>query len=190
MKNVMKSIAFVAVIMMAAFGANAHETVVDRVAQLDDVYNLQMPASMVIGLGNLADIDILKATPFPTGLLKKVKSMQFVMASKKKVVRKAQKIIKELDDTRNYQVLFKSNHNDEERIAAYGYLTGYETFNEIVLVINENDRQLIVLQFLGDFTMDDINDIKDELRDDSSTPSPGPTSGNTTITATDDYETI
>lgn len=159
----------VAVMLLVSFSASAQESAVDKVAQLDDVYNFYMPASMIKGIGNLGDIDILKATPIPTGMLKKVRSMQFIMAGKKKVVKKAQKILKDLDNTRKYQVLFRSSSNKEEKIGAYAYPAGSPVFSEIVFVINEHDRQLIVLQFLGEFTMDDINDIEEEMRDDSST---------------------
>lgn len=184
MRNLMKSIALLALMTMVALGANAQETAVDKVAQLDDVYNFYMPASMIKGMGNLADIDILKATPIPTGMLKKVKSMQFIMAGKKKVVKKAQKILKDLDNTRKYQVLFKSSSNKEEKIAAYGYPAGSPVFGEIVFVINEHDRQLIVLQFQGQFSMEDINDIEEEMRDDA------PTDGKTSVTILDDKEGI
>jgi hypothetical protein len=158
------------------------------VAQLDDVYNFYMPASMIKGMGNLADIDILKATPIPTGMLKKVKSMQFIMAGKKKVVKKAQKLLKDLDDTRKYQVLFRSSSNKEEKIAAYAYPAGSPVFGEIVFIINQHDRQLIVLQFLGQFSMDDINDIEEELRDDE--PATTPNNGKTTVTILDDEDAI
>ena len=169
MRTFFKSIAMVAVMLLVSFSASAQESAVDKVAQLDDVYNFYMPASMIKGIGNLGDIDILKATPIPTGMLKKVRSMQFIMAGKKKVVKKAQKILKDLDNTRKYQVLFRSSSNKEEKIGAYAYPAGSPVFDEIVFVINEHDRQLIVLQFLGEFTMDEINDIEEEMRDDSST---------------------
>ena len=83
MRTFFKSIAMVAVMLLVSFSASAQESAVDKVAQLDDVYNFYMPASMIKGIGNLGDIDILKATPIPTGMLKKVRSMQFIMAGKK-----------------------------------------------------------------------------------------------------------
>ena len=184
MRTFLKSIVLIAILAMAGINANAQSTAVDKIAQLDDVYTFYMPSYMVKGLGNLGDIDILKATPIPTGILKKVKSMQFIMAGKKKVVKKAQKLLKDFDDTRKYQPLFRSSKNKEEKIAAYGYPAGYDVFNEVVFIINEQDRQLIVLQFTGEFSMDDINDIEEEMRDDT------PSSGKTTVTILDDDEAL
>ena len=109
---------------------------------------------------------------------------------KKKVVKKAQKLLKDLDDTRKYQVLFRSSSNKEEKIAAYAYPAGSPAFGEIVFVVNEHDRQLIVLQFLGNFTMDDINDIEEEMRDDKSAPEDAPNNGKTTVTILDDKDAI
>ncbi|MBR5030658.1 MAG: DUF4252 domain-containing protein [Muribaculaceae bacterium] len=184
MRTFLKSIVLIAILAMAGINANAQSTAVDKIAQLDDVYTFYMPSYMVKGLGNLGDIDILKATPIPTGILKKVKSMQFIMAGKKKVVKKAQKLLKDFDDTRKYQPLFRSSKNKEEKIAAYGYPAGYDVFNEVVFIINEQDRQLILLQFTGEFSMDDINDIEEEMRDDT------PSSGKTTVTILDDDEAL
>ena len=190
MRTFLKSIALVAVMALAGISASAQSPAIDKIAQLDDVYNFYMPASMIKGIGNLEDIDILKATPIPTSMLKKVKSMQFIMAGKKKVVKKAQKLLKDLDDTRKYQVLFRSSSNKEEKIAAYAYPAGCPAFGEIVFVVNEHDRQLIVLQFLGNFTMDDINDIEEEMRDDKSAPEDAPNNGKTTVTILDDKDAI
>ena len=102
----------------------------------------------------------------------------------KKVVKKAQKLLKDFDDTRKYQPLFRSSKDKEEKIAAYGYPAGYDVFNEVVFIINEQDRQLILLQFTGEFSMDDINDIEEEMRDDT------PSSGKTTATILDDDEAL
>ena len=87
MRTFLKSIALIAILAMARINANAQSNAIDKIAQLDDVYSFYMPAYMVKGLGNLGDMDILKATPIQTGILKKVKSMQFIMAGKKKVVK-------------------------------------------------------------------------------------------------------
>ena len=186
MRTFLKSIALVAVMALAGISASAQSPAIDKIAQLDDVYNFYMPASMIKGIGNLGDIDILKATPIPTSMLRKVTSMQFIMTSKKKAVKKAQKILKELDDTRKYQVLFKSSSNKEEKIAIYGYPAGYETFNEAILLVNEHDRQIIVIQLLGEFSMEDVKDIEDELRDDKPAPEAAPNNGKTTVTVLDD----
>lgn len=190
MRRLLKSIALLALVTMLAMTATAQETAVDKVAQLDDVYNFYMPASMIKGMGNLGDIDILKATPIPTSMLKKVRSMQFIMAGKKKVVKKAQKILKDLDNTKKYQVLFKSSSNKEEKVAAYAYPAGSPAFGEIVFVINEHDRQLIVLQFLGEFTMDDINDIEEELSDDAPNQAPASGTGKSSVTILNDNDSI
>ena len=169
MRTFLKSIALVAVMALAGISASAQSPAIDKIAQLDDVYNFYMPASMIKGIGNLGDIDILKATPIPTSMLKKVKSMQFIMAGKKKVVKKAQKLLKDLDDTRKYQVLFRSSSNKEEKIAAYAYPAGSPAFGEIVFVVNEHDRQLI---------------------DDKSAPEDAPNNGKTTVTILDDKDAI
>ena len=110
--------------------------------------------------------DILKATPIPTGILKKVKNLQFISTSKKKAVKKAQKILKDLDDTSKYQVIFRSSSNKTEKIAIYAYPARSERFSEVVLLINEHDRQLTLFQLLGEFSMEDVNDIEEELNDD------------------------
>lgn len=166
MKNKLYSISLIAIFALISFGASAQSSPVDKIAELDDVYSYYMPAFMLKGMSNMGGMDILKATPIPTGMLKKVNSMQFIMASKKKVVKKAQKILKDLDDTRKYSVLFRSSTNKEEKIVIYSYPANSETFNEAILVINEHDRQLIVIQLLGEFSMEDVDDIKDELTDD------------------------
>lgn len=166
MKNKLYSIFLVAIIALVSGGASAQTSPIDKVAELDDVYSYYMPAFMLKGMANMGGMDILKATPIPTGMLKKVNSMQFIMASKKKVVKKAQKILKDLDDTRKYSVLFRSSTNKEEKIVIYSYPANSETFSEAILVINEHDRQLIVIQLLGEFSMEDVNDIKDEFTDD------------------------
>lgn len=167
MKNRLKSISLVAILAMMSFLASAESSPVDKVAELDDVYSYYMPAFMIKGMASMGGSDILKATPIPSGMLKKVKSMQFIMASKKKVVKKAQKILKELDNTKRYSVLFRSSANKEEKIAIYSYPANQETFSEAILVINEHERQLIVIQLLGEFSMEDVNDIEEELRDDT-----------------------
>ncbi|MBO4723049.1 MAG: hypothetical protein J5629_08995 [Muribaculaceae bacterium] len=35
-----------------------------------------------------------------------------------------------------------------------------------MLLINEHDRQLTLFQLLGEFSMEDVNDIEEELNDD------------------------
>ena len=150
---------------MAAINASAQSTAVDKVAQLDDVYCFNMPEFMIKGIEKLGGNDILKATPLPTGVLKKVKNIQFISTSKKKAVKKAQKILKDLDDTSKYQVIFRSSSNKTEKIAIYAYPARSERFSEVVLLINEHDRQLTLFQLLGEFSMEDVNDIEEELND-------------------------
>ncbi len=164
--NRLKLIFLVSILAVVNFGVHAQSSPVDKVAELDDVYSYYMPAFMIKGMVNMGGMDILKATPIPTGMLKKVTSMQFIMASKKKVVKKAQKILKDLDDAKKYSVLFRSSTNKEEKIVIYSYPANRDTFSEAILVVNEHDRQLIVIQLLGEFSMEDVEDIKDELRDD------------------------
>ena len=167
MKTSLKSIAIMAILALAAFTASAQSTAVDKVAELDDVYNYYLPEFMIKGMEKLGGSDILKATPIPSGLFKKVKSIQFVMASKKKAVKKAQKILKELDDTKRYQVLFRSSTNKEQKVAIYGFPPSSDWFNELILLINTQDRQLTVFQLKGHFSMEDINDIEEELNDET-----------------------
>ena len=101
--NRLKLIFLVSILAVVNLGVHAQSSPVDKVAELDDVYSYYMPAFMIKGMVNMGGMDILKATPIPTGMLKKVTSMQFIMASKKKVVKKAQKILKDLDDAKNTQ---------------------------------------------------------------------------------------
>ncbi len=171
MRKLSRTIAIIAVVMMTAFSAAAQSSPVDKVAELDDVYAQYLPAFMIKALSSMGDNSILKATPIPTGLLKKVTSMQLIMTSKKKAVKKAQKILKDLDKPKDYSVLFRSSSNKEEKIAIYGRPAGSDKFNEAVLVINEHDRHLIVLQLLGEFSMEDVNEIEEELSDDKPQPS-------------------
>ncbi len=166
MKTKLKSILLVAFLSMISIAATAQSSPVDKVAELDDVYAQYIPAFMIKGMASMGDNSILKATPIPTGLLKKVTSMQFIMTSKKKAVKKAQKILKDLDNPRNYSVLFRSSSNKEEKIVIYASPANSETFGEAVLVINEHDRQLMVFQLLGEFSMEDVNDLEDEFSND------------------------
>ena len=188
--NKLKSIFIIATLALISLVATAQTSPVDKVAELDDVYAQYLPAFMIKGLSSMGDNSILKATPIPTGLLKKVTSMHFIMTSKKKAVKKAQKILKDLDKPKDYSVLFRSSSNKEEKIAIYGRPAGSEKFNEAVLVINEHDRQLIVLQLLGEFSMEDVNDIEEELRDDKPAPEDTPNNGKTTVTILDDKDAI
>ena len=166
MKTLLKSIAVVAIVAMAGINASAQSTAVDKVAALDDVYCFNMPEFMIKGIEKLGGNDILKATPIPTGILKKVKNLQFISTSKKKAVKKAQKILKDLDNANKYQVIFRSSSNKTEKVAIYAYPARSERFNEVVLLINEHDRQLTLFQLLGDFSIEDVNDIEEELNDD------------------------
>lgn len=163
----LRTIAILAILALTGLAANAQSEAVDKVAQLDDVYNYYIPEFMIKGIEKMGGSDILKATPIPSGLLKKVKSIQFVLASKKKAVKKAQKILKELDDTRKFQVLFRSSSNKEQKVVVYGFPARSEVFNEVILLINEHDRQLTLFQLLGEFSLEDINDIEEELKDDN-----------------------
>ena len=166
MKTLLKSIAIIALVAMLGINANAQSACVDKVAQLDDVYCFNMPEFMIKGIEKLGGNDILKATPIPTGILKKVKNIQFISTSKKKTVKKAQKILKDLDDTSKYQVIFRSSSNKTEKIAIYAFPARSERFSEVILLINEHDRQLTLFQLLGEFSMEDVNDIEEELNDD------------------------
>lgn len=169
MNHKLKLILLAVILSFSSLVSAAQSSPVDKVAELDDVYAQYIPAFMLKGLTNMGSMDILKATPIPSGMLRKVTSMQFIMTSKKKAVKKAQKILKDLDNPRNYSVLFRSSSNKEEKIAIYASPANSETFNEAILVINEHDRQIIVIQLLGEFSMEDVRDIEDELRDESST---------------------
>lgn len=169
MNDKLKLILLAVVLTFSSMVSAAQTSPVDKVAELDDVYAQYIPAFMIKGLTNMGSMEILKATPIPSGMLRKVTSMQFIMTSKKKAVKKAQKILKDLDNPRNYSVLFRSSSNKEEKIAIYASPANSETFNEAILVINEHDRQIIVIQLLGEFSMEDVRDIEDELRDESST---------------------
>ena len=169
MNDKLKLILLAVVLTFSSMVSAAQTSPVDKVAELDDVYAQYIPAFMIKGLTNMGSMEILKATPIHSGMLRKVTSMQFIMTSKKKAVKKAQKILKDLDNPRNYSVLFRSSSNKEEKIAIYASPANSETFNEAILVINEHDRQIIVIQLLGEFSMEDVRDIEDELRDESST---------------------
>ena len=184
MKNRLKTIFLVATLTMVSLFATAQTNPVDKVAQLDDVYAQYIPAFMIKGLANMGSMDILKATPIPTGMLRKLNSMQFIMTSKKKAVKKAQKILKDLDNPRNYSVLFRSSSNKDEKIVIYASPANSETFNEAILVINEHDRQVIVIQLLGEFSMEDVNDLEDEFNNDT------PNQGKTGVTILDDDEAL
>ncbi|MBO4723050.1 MAG: DUF4252 domain-containing protein [Muribaculaceae bacterium] len=115
MKTLFKYLAVIAIVAMAGINANAQSNAVDKVAQLDDVYCFNMPEFMIKGIEKLGGNYILKATPIPTGVLKKVKNIQFISTSKKKAVKKAQKLLKDLDDTNKYQVIFRSSSNKTEK---------------------------------------------------------------------------
>ena len=182
MKNRLKTIFLVATLTMMSLVATAQTSPVDKVAELDDVYAQYIPAFMIKGLTNMGSMDILKATPIPTGMLRKVTSMQFIMTSKKKAVKKAQKILKDLDNPRNYSVLFRSSSNKEEKIAIYASPANSQTFGEAIHVINEHDRQIIVIQLLGEFSMEDVNDIEEEFNNET------PNQGKTSVTILDDEE--
>ncbi len=166
MRKLLKSIAIIALLAMSGINANAQSTAIDKVAELDDVYCYYIPEFMIKGLEKLGDNDFLKSTPIPSGLLKKVKSIQFISTSKKKAVKKAQKLLKDLDDARKYQVIFKSSSNKKEKIAIYVYPARSERFNEVVLLVNEHDRQLTLFQLLGEFSMEDVNNIEEEFNND------------------------
>lgn len=166
MNDKLKLTLIAVVLILTSFASSAQTSPVDKVAELDDVYAQYIPAFMIKGLTNMGSMDILKATPIPTGMLRKVTSMQFIMTSKKKAVKKAQKILKDLDNPRNYSVLFRSSSNKEEKIAIYASPANSETFNEAILVVNEHDRQIIVIQLLGEFCMEDVRDIEDEFSED------------------------
>lgn len=166
MNDKLKLILLAVVLTFSSMVSAAQTSPVDKVAELDDVYAQYIPAFMIKGLTNMGSMDILKATPIPTGMLRKVTSMQFIMTSKKKAVKKAQKILKDLDNPRNYSVLFRSSSNKEEKIAIYASPANSETFNEAILVVNEHDRQIIVIQLLGEFCMEDVRDIEDEFSED------------------------
>lgn len=165
MKTLFKYLAVIAIVAITGINAKAQSTAVDKVAQLDDVYCFNMPEFMIKGIEKLGGNDILKATPIPSGLLKKVKNIQFISTSKMKAVKKAQKILKDLDDTSKYQVIFRSSSNKTEKIAIYAYPARSDKFNEVVLIINEHDRQLTLFQLLGEFSLEDVNDIEEELND-------------------------
>ena len=165
MKTLLKYLAVFAIVAITGINADAQSVAVDKVAQLDDVYCFNMPEFMIKGIEKLGGNDILKATPIPSGLLKKVKNIQFISTSKKKAVKKAQKILKDLDDTSKYQVIFRSSSNKTEKIAIYAYPARSERFSEVVLLINEHDRQLTLFQLLGEFSIEDVNDIEEELND-------------------------
>lgn len=165
-RTLLKTIAIIAILAMTGINAYAQSAAVDKVAQLDDVYCFNMPEFMIKGIEKLGGNDILKATPIPSGLLKKVKNIQFISTSKKKAVKKAQKILKDLDDTNKYQVIFRSSSNKTEKIAIYAYPARSETFSEVILLINEHDRQLTLFQLLGEFSLEDVNDIEEELNND------------------------
>jgi hypothetical protein len=166
MNHKLKLILLAVILSFSSLVSAAQSSPVDKVAELDDVYAQYIPAFMLKGLTNMGSMDILKATPIPSGMLRKVTSMQFIMTSKKKAVKKAQKILKDLDNPRNYSVLFRSSSNKEEKIAIYASPANSETFNEAILVVNEHDRQIIVIQLLGEFCMEDVRDIEDEFSED------------------------
>ena len=166
MNHKLKLILLAVILSFSSLVSSAQSSPVDKVAELDDVYAQYIPAFMLKGLTNMGSMDILKATPIPIGMLRKVTSMQFIMTSKKKAVKKAQKILKDLDNPRNYSVLFRSSSNKEEKIAIYASPANSETFNEAILVVNEHDRQIIVIQLLGEFCMEDVRDIEDEFSED------------------------
>ena len=76
MRKLLKSIALAALMMTMAFNVSAQSTAIDKVAQLDDVYCYYIPEFMIKGLEKMGGSDIIKATPIPSGLLKKVKSIK------------------------------------------------------------------------------------------------------------------
>ena len=166
MNHKLKLILLAVILSFSSLVSAAQSSPVDKVAELDDVYAQYIPAFMLKGLTNMGSMDILKATPIPSGMLRKVTSMQFIMTSKKKAVKKAQKILKDLCKPRNYAVLFRSSSNKEEKIVIYASPANSVTFNEAILVVNEHDRQIIVIQLLGEFCMEDVRDIEDEFSED------------------------
>ena len=64
-------------------------------------------------------------------------------------------------------MIFRSSANKQEKVVIYAYPANSDTFNEAILLINTHDRQLTIFQLLGEFSMDDVNDIKDEINDDT-----------------------
>ena len=166
MKTLLKPIAVIILFAMVTLNVSAQSSAVDKVAQLDDVYCFNIPEIMIKGIEKLGGNDILKATPIPSGILKKAKNIPIIPTPQTNAVKKAQKILKDLDDTSKYQVIFKSSTNKTEKISLYAYPAHSDIFNEVVLLINEHDRQLTLLQLIGEFSIDDINDIEEELQDD------------------------
>jgi hypothetical protein len=112
-----------------------------------------MPKNMNMDLGN---VDV-------SNFINKLSSILILTSENKPVAQEMVSLANKRIRDDQYELLMRVKSDDGERVNFF--MKGIpESISEMIMIVEDNDGESVIMQFLGDFTLDDAKQITDGMQ--------------------------
>lgn len=151
MKKTILSILFLASVTFSFAQKNSFE----KFSEMDGVTSVYISKSMLSMLkdskADLNGVDV-------SGFVNKLSSILILTSEDKKVAPQMLSIANEKVKGRDYELLMKVKSEDNDNVNFF--MKGKpERITELIMIVAGNDGENVIMQFLGDFTLQDVQQM-------------------------------
>ncbi|MFA7388917.1 MAG: DUF4252 domain-containing protein [Proteiniphilum sp.] len=157
----MKKMMMVLALALTASGLFAQKNPFEKFTDMEGVTSVYisksmmslMPKNMNMDLGN---VDV-------SNFINKLSSILILTSENKPVAQEMVSLANKRIRDDQYELLMRVKSDDGERVNFF--MKGIpESISEMIMIVEENDGESVIMQFLGDFTLDDAKQITDGMQ--------------------------
>ena len=154
----MKKIMMLFALALTATGLFAQNNPFEKFTDMEGVTSVYisksmmslMPKNMNMDLGN---VDV-------SNFINKLSSILILTSENKPVAQEMVSLANKRIRDDQYELLMRVKSDDGERVNFF--MKGIpESISEMIMIVEDNDGESVIMQFLGDFTLDDAKQITD-----------------------------
>ena len=154
----MKKMMMVLALALTASGLFAQKNPFEKFTDMEGVTSVYisksmmslMPKNMNMDLGN---VDV-------SNFINKLSSILILTSENKPVAQEMVSLANKRIRDDQYELLMRVKSDDGERVNFF--MKGIpESISEMIMIVEDNDGESVIMQFLGDFTLDDAKQITD-----------------------------
>lgn len=157
----MKKMMMVLALALTASGLFAQKNPFEKFTDMEGVTSVYisksmmslMPKNMNMDLGN---VDV-------SNFINKLSSILILTSENKPVAQEMVSLANKRIRDDQYELLMRVKSDDGERVNFF--MKGIpESISEMIMIVEDNDGESVIMQFLGDFTLDDAKQITDGMQ--------------------------
>lgn len=157
----MKKMMMVLALALTASGLFAQKNPFEKFTDMEGVTSVYisksmmslMPKNMNMDLGN---VDV-------SNFINKLSSILILTSENKPVAQEMVSLANKRIRDDQYELLMRVKSDDGERVNFF--MKGIpESISEMIMIVEDNDGESVIMQFLGDFTLDDAKRITDGMQ--------------------------